>query len=127
VASFLLAHLAYAGAFLVRGVRPTVAAAAVLGILPLSLLAWRWLRPHVPQRLRGAVAAYVLVISAMVVLAAGTLGGGGSGRVVLGAVLFYASDLAVARERFVVSTPWNRAWGLPLYFGAQLVLASSVR
>jgi hypothetical protein len=41
--------------------------------------------------------------------------------------MFYLSDLAVARERFVSSTFWNRAWGVPLYFGAQLVLASTVQ
>jgi hypothetical protein len=40
--------------------------------------------------------------------------------------MFYASDLSVARDRFVVFRFSNRAWGLPLYFGAQLILASTV-
>jgi len=43
-----------------------------------------------------------------------------------GAVAFYASDLAVARHRFVTETFSNKLWGTPLYFGAQLLLAASV-
>ena len=45
----------------------------------------------------------------------------------VGAFAFYLSDLAVARQRFVVKSFTNKAWGLPLYFGAQLVLAWTVR
>jgi hypothetical protein len=40
--------------------------------------------------------------------------------------MFYASDLAVARDRFVARVFLNRAWGLPLYFGGQLVIAASM-
>jgi hypothetical protein len=47
--------------------------------------------------------------------------------VLLGAVMFYASDLSVARDRFVKRGFLNRVWGLPLYYAAQLVLASTVR
>ncbi len=39
------------------------------------------------------------------------------------AVAFFLSDLCVARERFLVSSLWNKAFGLPLYFGAQLGFA----
>jgi hypothetical protein len=38
-------------------------------------------------------------------------------------VLFWLSDLCVARERFVTQGFVNRAIGLPLYYGAVLVLA----
>jgi hypothetical protein len=41
--------------------------------------------------------------------------------------LFNLSELAGARHRFVANSFANRAWGLPLYFAAQLVLASTVR
>ena len=46
--------------------------------------------------------------------------------VLAGAVLFFLSDLGVARDRFVSPGVWNRAVGLPLYYGAQLLLAASV-
>jgi hypothetical protein len=36
------------------------------------------------------------------------------------------SDLSVARDRFVAPGFVNRAWGLPTYFAAQLLLAASV-
>lgn len=42
-----------------------------------------------------------------------------------GATLFFFSDVAVARQRFVVKSFWNKAWGLPFYFGGQLLLAWS--
>jgi hypothetical protein len=41
------------------------------------------------------------------------------------AVLFYLSDLSVARDTFVAPGFVNRAWGLPLYYGAQLIFACS--
>jgi uncharacterized membrane protein YhhN len=76
--------------------------------------------------LRGPVYAYVTVITAMVVLAVSTVIARGRPSILVGAVMFYLSDLAVARERFVEHGFTNKAWGLPLYFGGQLVLAVSV-
>jgi uncharacterized membrane protein YhhN len=62
----------------------------------------------------------------MVATALAATGGTGDVRIGAGAVAFYLSDLAVARERFVVSSRWNPTWGLPLYYGGQLLLASTV-
>ena len=58
----------------------------------------------------------------MVALAVGTL----SPWLVVGAVGFYLSDLSVAKGRFIGQSFGNRAWGLPLYFFSQLVLATAV-
>src|SRR5690606_6026025 len=123
--AFLLGHLAYAVAFAVRGVdlRWTALAALALGAAAIPVLRWLW--PHVEGPMRGPVAAYVLVITSMVAPAAGTFGERGDLRIVAGALGFYLSDLAVARERFVAPGFVNRAWGLPLYFGAQVLLAST--
>lgn len=48
---------------------------------------------------------YCLVITAMVIVAAGMYGGGGftvqHRNLLIGAVLFYLSDITVARDRFV--------------------------
>jgi uncharacterized membrane protein YhhN len=45
---------------------------------------------------------------------------------VIGACAFFASDLAVARERFVVHSVANKLWGLPAYYAGQLLLAWSI-
>jgi uncharacterized membrane protein YhhN len=124
--SFLLGHVAFAAAFVARGVSlPALAVTAALLAVPL-VLALRWLGPHVEGSMRLPVRAYVTVISAMVMCAAGTVWAAGNPMILLGALAFYASDLAVARERFVVHTFTNELWGLPLYYGAQLLLAWTV-
>ena len=41
-------------------------------------------------------------------------------------ILFAISDLAVARERFVAQTIRNKVWGLPFYYGAQVLIALSI-
>lgn len=43
-----------------------------------------------------------------------------------GAALFFVSDLAVARDRFVARTFANKAWGLPAYYTGQLLIAWSL-
>jgi uncharacterized membrane protein YhhN len=123
--AFLLGHVAYALAFVVRGTSfsVTLASAALLAI-PARVVG-RWLWPHVPGPMRAPVLAYIVVISAMVALALGTVARGGGVVVLVGAVMFYASDLSVARDRFVAPGFANRVWGLPLYYAAQLVLAST--
>ena len=44
----------------------------------------------------------------------------------VGAVMFTASDIAVVRDRFISKDFINRAWGLPLYYAAQLLIAWSI-
>jgi uncharacterized membrane protein YhhN len=46
--------------------------------------------------------------------------------ILIGALAFFLSDLSVARNRFVAPGFVNRLWGLPLYYAAQLLLASSI-
>lgn len=130
LASFLLGHVAYAVAFAVRGLDVASVALAALPVSAASLFALRWLWPHVQRnapKLQRPVLAYLVVISSMLVLAAGTVGHAIDARILLGAFAFYLSDLAVARQRFVAEQLTNKLWGLPLYFGAQLLLAWSVR
>lgn len=123
--AFLLAHLLYAGSFLARGVdgRATLVAAAPLALAAAAVL--RALLPRVKRSLQAPVAIYVGAISLMVALAIGAAARDATALLVVGAILFWASDLAVARERFVVASPWNGRIGLPLYYAAQLVLAST--
>jgi uncharacterized membrane protein YhhN len=124
--AFLLGHVAYTIAFLERGVL-WEAAALVGGIaLVVSIAIVRWLWPHLRMPMHPPVLAYVVVITSMVAISVGTFGLSPDGRIPIGALMFYLSDLAVAREAFVAKSFTNRAWGLPLYFAAQLVLAWTV-
>ena len=77
------------------------------------------------------VLAYIVVITVMVCGAFSLLlesGLGLSGRILAfcGALTFYASDLFVARDRFVKKGAINRILGLSLYFGGQFLLAFSI-
>ena len=68
----------------------------------------------------------VAAVTGMVLLALSASASSGRMLPAVGAVLFALSDVAVARDRFVKASWWNRACGLPLYYAAQFVLAGSV-
>ncbi len=124
--AFLLGHVGFAVAFVVRGVDlVAIGIALVCMIAPAAVVA-RWLLPRVEGGMRGPVVAYMVVITSMVALAAATVSLGGNGWILGAAVTFYLSDLAVARDRFVAPGFTNRLWGLPLYYGAQLLFVWTV-
>ncbi len=131
--SFLLGHVAFAagaGTFLARpgalaAAAPTLAGGALL-MAVIGTLAWRWLSPHLQGFMRRAVLAYLLTIATMVVLTIGAAAAGAPLLLPVGAILFAISDLAVARERFVAQTIRNKVWGLPFYYGAQVLIALSI-
>jgi uncharacterized membrane protein YhhN len=137
------AFLAGLGAFLVGHVLYVVAIAAVvppadwLGlagapalapiILGVGALTVLWPRLG---GMKGPVIVYVGAICAMVVGALAIYRGGALGDprgwvFAAGASLFFVSDLAVARDRFLKRTFSNRAWGLPAYYAGQLLIAWS--
>jgi uncharacterized membrane protein YhhN len=125
VFAFLAGHLAYSAAFLTRPIHPpglVVAAVALAASLGLVL---RWLSPSLPKDMVWPVRAYMLVIGIMSALACGVAAAGGPWAVAIGALAFTASDVSVARDRFVRHEFANRAWGLPLYYAAQLLIAST--
>lgn len=123
--AFLGGHVAYGIAFAMRGLDVPWTLASLAGLALIAAPVLRWLWPHVEGKMRAPVLAYVVVITVMVALAVGTFVQRGDARLLVGAVAFYLSDLAVARDRFVASGFVNKAWGLPLYFYAQLLLASA--
>lgn len=125
IVAFLLAHVAYGAAFVALGQSWTWTLVATALLAPFAALVARRLLPRVPPKLKAPVATYVAVITAMVALALGAWGAGADARVPLGALLFYVSDLAVARQRFVAPGFRNRLVGLPLYYGAQVLLATT--
>jgi uncharacterized membrane protein YhhN len=87
----------------------------------------RWLgRAEISPRMRRPVVAYVIAIGLMVALGLGTAALEASIPIMAGVLLFALSDVFVARDRFVKAEAINARLGLPIYFAAQLLLASSV-
>jgi len=125
VFAFLAGHLAYSAAFLTRPLDPLGLAvgAVLLAIVLLAVL--RWLGPSLPADMVWPVRTYMLVIGVMSALACGVSAAGGPWAVAVGALAFTASDISVARDRFVRPEFVNRAWGLPLYYAAQLLIATT--
>ena len=125
IGAFLFAHIAFAVAFS----RQPSATETLWVTLPLLALlgafVLRWLWPHLRGFFRGAVVAYVAAIVAMAALAIGASLGGSHWTLAVGALMFAVSDVSVARDRFVREAIVNRVWGLPLYYGAQVLLAWS--
>jgi uncharacterized membrane protein YhhN len=119
LAAFLLAHLMYLAAFVQIGSPKLWGLLLVLGAGYFWL---RWLWPYLGSW-KAPVLAYGGVISLMLWAGLGVQ----RSEIWLGAVLFYLSDLFVARQRFVVRAPLNALLGLPLYFTAQYLLASALR
>jgi uncharacterized membrane protein YhhN len=98
-------------------------------ILGISLGASRWLWPHLGA-MKLPVLAYVAVITLMVfgaweVFNRLDLPFTGKALIFWGAILFYLSDLFVARDQFIKKAFSNRLIGLPLYYTGQFLLAFS--
>ena len=124
--AFLVAHVCYAAAFLVEAFSLVPFLVALAPALASGIPILRWLWPHLGTIYRKPVGAYVAAILVMCAAAAGYGAATGHWEVLLGALLFAASDIAVARERFVAPGFRNKAWGLPAYYVAQVILAWSV-
>lgn len=131
--AFLVGHLGYVVAigYLVSpqhwlsGAGALAAAPVIAGGVALALL---W--PKLGD-MRIPVIGYVLAIVTMVIAAIAAwrmdaLPEPQRTRLVIGAVLFFVSDLAVARDKFVAQSFVNRLWGLPAYYAGQLLIAWSL-
>jgi uncharacterized membrane protein YhhN len=124
--AFLLGHVLYVAGF--HAALP-VGRWSWLALAPLLIVsggAARWLWPRLDRR-RFSVVSYIIAISFMVwggvsVYTRGVL----PWTAAAGAFLFYLSDLAVARQRFVHESFVNRAIGLPIYYFGQLLLALTI-
>ena len=120
LACFLAGHLGYTVAFSTLPPRAWPAlVAAVLAVPSAAAAVWLW--PHLGAQ-RAAVLAYIAVITTMAWGAIAVAGRAGWITCAAG-LLFYVSDLAVARNRFVVRRFASRAWGLPAYYFAQVLFA----
>ncbi len=124
--AFLLGHVAYTVSFVLAGPRPLWMLVAALLIVPLTALLYVDLRPKIPAAMMRPVMAYMVVITVMVICAAGLPPRHPAlATLTLGAFLFYLSDISVALDRFAEAGFGNRALGLPLYYVAQLIIGGA--
>lgn len=126
IASFFLAHLAFAVAFLTLPLDMIWFGAGLLSMAAVAAILLVWLWPYLDPIYRFAVPAYLAAIILMTSLAVGSVSADGSRLLAIGAIAFAVSDISVARDRFVQRSFVNRAWGLPLYYAAQIMFAISV-
>jgi len=126
IVAFGLAHVGFCAAFLEIGVS---APATIVGLAGVGGFGIAATRTFDAGPLQNAVRAYAALISTMTALAIGVFAADPSpvpGALLAAAVVFLGSDLLVARDRFVRRAWLHRAIGLPMYYGAQLVLATVV-
>jgi uncharacterized membrane protein YhhN len=123
--AFLLAHVAYIVGFGVDGVTPgallvgiAVVAVVLVGIGPRLVNGVRQTEPA----LVGPVAAYMIVISAMVVCAVGTR----HPAAIIGAGLFYTSDALIGWNRFVREHEYGPLAIIVTYHLGQILLVLSL-
>lgn len=124
--SFLLGHIAYIAGFLLepRTARATLIAVVVV-VIAAATLGRRIItaaQASDTPAIAGPVAVYMAVISAMVVLAAGT----GEVFAITGAAIFFASDAMIAWDRFVRPFEWARPLIMATYHLAQAALVISL-
>ncbi len=127
--AFLAGHVMYTIAFFTCGTTGAVMWATTVACLVLSTGVFFWLKPSLGTML-GPVIAYIVIISAMAIGASALksnpgLDMTGKALVYAGALLFYVSDIFVARHRFVKKEFMNRVIGLPMYYTAQFMIAFS--
>lgn len=121
LSAFALAHVCYVIGFVAGGVSPLVMAVTLVplglfvgAVAPIVVTSARRRDP----RLAIPVSLYVAVISAMVVAAFGS----GTAAGIMGALLFYLSDLTIGWSRFVRDFPAARLVIMVTYHAAQLLL-----
>jgi uncharacterized membrane protein YhhN len=127
---FLAGHILYILAFAILTRRMDWINPVNILIIAISGGVYLWLLPHLGKML-VPVTFYIVVISVMVAGAWAAFRNSsvrrlGAWFILVGAVLFYVSDIFVAHQRFVIEQFYNRFIGLPLYYTAQFLLAFSV-
>ncbi len=126
IAAFFLAHVAFAFAFASQRFDTTwlIVSLTVVGAAGSVFLGWLWKYLRIFYKV--AVPVYLVAIAIMTSLAISVSSVSQSPLLAIGAIMFASSDVSVARNRFVERKISNKAWGLPLYYVAQLLFAISV-
>jgi uncharacterized membrane protein YhhN len=123
--SFLVAHLFYTVLFFRYATRPDGAEKAAIAVLVLLAGVMIWIFRVVPPALYGPVALYIVVIITMSI---GALLVPAENRLLFaGALMFIASDLVLAVNKFLVVIPYGRVLNISLYFAAQFIMIMAAR
>jgi uncharacterized membrane protein YhhN len=126
IVAFFVAHVLFASAFASQHLDQMwlIAALAVLAAAGLLFLRWMW--GYLKSFYKIAVPVYLTAITLMTALAIAASAASGSPLLAIAAITFAASDVSVARDRFITKDIVNKVWGLPLYYAAQVLFAISV-
>ena len=123
IAAFFLAHVAFVAAFVQLGLDRTYFVISLVFATAAAYFILRWLWKYLEGPYKAAVTAYLVV---MIMMASFAFAATSVPILGIAAILFAVSDVSVARDRFVSRDIVNKAWGLPLYYIAQLLFAASV-
>lgn len=126
IGAFFAAHLVFSIAFANNVLDITAGLFAFCVAFVLGILVLRWLWKYLAGIYLIAVPAYLIAIVSMVALAFAASAASLPSTVAIGSAAFALSDVSVARDRFVRRSIANKAWGLPLYYLAQILFAGSV-
>ena len=116
LAVFLCGHLFYIAAFAAHGITARRLAAAIPLALIVTGIVLSWLYPHVPRSDVVPVLAYVSVITTMLATAIGSSKGATGRLILIAAIVFYISDIFVARWKYVELSSINGMFCYPLYY-----------
>lgn len=127
--AFLVGHVIYSFAFFRKFDSMMVMTGALIIFIAAGVTIYLKLKSHLEGMIKPVI-AYITIISVMA-FSAFSLKQSGTQTILAGniifaaALIFYISDIFVARHRFVRKEFINRAIGLPLYYTAQFMIAYS--
>jgi uncharacterized membrane protein YhhN len=123
--AFLLAHLFYTVLFYRCAQRPDGLGKVMMAGLVVLAGVMIWIFRGIPQALYGPVVLYIVVIIAMSI---GALLVPAETRLLFwGALLFIASDVVLALNKFLMVIPYGRVINISLYFTAQFIIIMAAR
>lgn len=123
--AFLAGHLFYTVLFFRYAKRPDRSGKVIIAGLMLFAGVMIWIFRGIATALYGPVVLYIVVIITMCIGA--LLVPAENRRLFLGALLFIASDVVLAVNKFIVVIPYGRVINISLYFIAQFMIIMAAR
>ncbi len=118
--AFLVGHIFYTVLFFLHAKRPDRSSKVIIAGLVIFAGAMIWLFRGITPELYGPVVAYIAVIITMSI---GALLVPAANRLLFGgALLFIASDVVLAVNKFLIVVPYGRLINITLYFLAQYMI-----
>lgn len=125
LAAFLLGHICYTVLFFKNAVRPDRSDKIIITVLAVFAGLMMWLFSGIDPALYPPVALYITII---VIMSIGALLVPAPDRLLFaGAILFIASDLVLAVNKFLITIAAGRIINITLYFLAQYLIIYAAR